>query len=275
MSQERKAHLEGSGAIAQEGSTAAGERGVAAHDIRQSPVVTGNQNVVTVIYQGTEVAIPSAEAVVRHRAALRDRLEKDASGRWGGMPVYIQEEGATLPIEASPYQMGRLGPRENLLGLLHAAGRLLVLGEPGSGKTVTLERLAWELCTPPEPGGTEPEPAVPVLVRLFHYAGTPLAEWVRALLQETGHLRLDGKRALMAFLKESESRCFFLFDGLNEVPPPYRDRLVDELVRWMAAYPRHPVILTSRAQDELWRRLRGQVGRAVVVQPIGDEQARA
>jgi formylglycine-generating enzyme required for sulfatase activity len=124
--------------------------------------------------------------------------------------------------------------------------------------------------------GPGQEPAVPVLVRLFHYAGTPLAEWVRATLQETGHLQLDGERALAAFLKrEGTGRCFFLFDGLNEVPPSYRDRLVDELVRWMAAYPRHPVVLTSRAQDELWRRLREEVGQAVVVRPVGDEQARA
>jgi hypothetical protein len=54
----------------------------------------------------------------------------------GDMSVYIQEEGATLPIEASPYQTGRLGPRQNLLKTLHAAERLLVLGEPGSGKRV-------------------------------------------------------------------------------------------------------------------------------------------
>jgi len=265
MSQEQEAQLDGSGAVAQGGSVAAGERGVAG-SIQHSVVVTGNH--VTVAYQGVEVAIPSPEAVARHRAALRERLETDARTRWGGMSFYIQEEGATLPIEASPYQTGRLGPRENLLRLLHTAGRLLVLGEPGSGKSVSLERLAWELCA-------GPEPAVPVLVRLFHYAGTSLAEWVRASLQETGHLRLDDERALAAFLQEGESRCFFLFDGLNEVPPPYRDRLVDELVRWMAACSRHPVVLTSRSQDEVWRRLRGEVNQTVVVQPIGDEQARA
>jgi len=211
-------------------------------------------------------SIPGPEQVATHRAALRDQLEKDARARWGGMPVYIQEEGATLPIEASPYQTGRLGPRENLLGMLHAADRLLVLGEPGSGKTVALERLAWELC-----GGEGP--VVPVLVRLFHYAGTPLQDWMWALFQETGHLRLDDERSLAAFLKAGTARCFFLFDGLNEISPPYRDRLIDELVRWMAAYPRHPVVLTSRSQDELWRRLREKVGRAAVVQPIGDEQA--
>ena len=267
MSQKQKAQLGGSGAVAQGGGVAAGEGGVAAGSIQHSVIVTGDH--VTVVYQGAEVTIPSPEAVARHRAALRERLEADARTRWGGMPLYIQEEGATLPIEASPYQTGRLGPRENLLRLLHTAGRLLVLGEPGSGKTVSLERLAWELCA-----GPGPEPAVPVLVRLFHYAGTSLAEWVRASLQETAHLRLDDERALAAFLQEGESRCFFLFDGLNEVPPLYRDRLVDELVRWMAACSRHPVVLTSRSQDEVWRRLRGEVNQTVVVQPIGDAQAR-
>lgn len=184
------------------------------------------------------------------------------------MAAYIQEEGVTLPIEASPYQQGRLGPRENLLAALHAADRLLVLGEPGAGKTVALERLAWEAC-----GGSEP--MLPVLIRLFQYAGTPLAGWVRATLQQTGYLRLDDDRALIAFLHEGAARCLFLFDGLNEVPPASRDRLVDEVVRWQATYPRHPMIVTSRAQDELWRRLRGDVTRAVMIQPIADEQAQA
>jgi len=282
MSREQQACLEGSGAVAQSGGVAAGEKGVAiGGGMQQSVIVRGYRNTVTVVYQGAAVAIPSPEAVACHRAALRERLENDARTRWGGMSLYIQEEGATLPIEASPYQTGRLGPRENLLRLLHTAGRLLVLGEPGSGKTVSLERLAWELCSPPEPAGPlpepagpGPEPAVPVLVRLFHYAGTSLAEWVRASLQETGHLRLDDERALAAFLQEGESRCFFLFDGLNEVPPPYRDRLVDELVRWTAACSRHSVVLTSRSQDEVWRRLRGEVNQTVAVQLIGDAQAR-
>ncbi len=165
MSQEEKANLEGSGAVTQGGGVAAGERGVAAREIHRSTVVTGDRNVVTVVYQGVDIPIPSPDAAARHRAALRKQLDASVRKRWGGMSAYIQEEGATLPIEASPYQTGRLGPRENLLGLLHTADRLLVLGEPGSGKTVALERLAWELCN-----GSEP--AIPVLVPLFCYDGT-------------------------------------------------------------------------------------------------------
>ena len=220
-----------------------------------------------VLYQGAEIAIPNSEAIAAHRAALRERLEREAQARWGGMGVYIQKEGAALPIEASPYQQGRLGSRANLLETLKAADRLLVLGEPGAGKTVALERLAWELCN-------GEQPTVPVLVRLFRYAGTSLAGWVRDILRQTGYLRFGDDHTLAAFLAEGAARCVFLLDGLNEVAPPYRDRLVDEIARWLTAHPRHAVILTSRAQDELWRRLRDAATELVVVQPITDEQAR-
>jgi formylglycine-generating enzyme required for sulfatase activity len=236
------------------------------HDIVQIGAVSGG--VINVTYQGTQMAVPTPEAVAAHRAALREKLEADARARWGGMAYYIQEEGATLPVEASPYQEGRLGAREDLLQTLGAADRLLVLGEPGSGKTVALERLAWGMC---DGEGAE----VPVLVPLRDYAEKSLAEWVLSFLRETGHLRLDDEKALEAFLDQGDCRCTFLFDGLNEVAPPYRDRLIEDLRLWMTAHPRHSVIVTSRSQDELWRRLRGEVGRTVLVQPVGDEQIEA
>lgn len=96
--------------------------------------------------------------------------------------------------------------------------------------------------------------------------------WLRDMLRQTGQLRLDDERALEAFLEQGAARCVFLLDGLNEVAPLHRDRLVDEIVRWLVSHPRHAAILTSRAQDELWRRLRDAVAEAVVVQPITDAQ---
>lgn len=251
------ARLTGDGAIAQ------GNNNVALG--KQAVLVLGSGHVVTVTYQDAPASIPSPEAVQAHRACLRDKLAQQARERWGGMGAYIREEGAALPIEASPYQPGATGPRRELQAYLREADRLLVLGEPGSGKTVALQRLAWELCA-------DPEPIIPVLVPLLFYAGAPLEDWVRALLHESGCLRLDDNRALAAFLHEAAVRCFFLFDGLNEVPPAHHDRLREELVQWMSNYPKHPVILTDRAQDEAWRPLRQRIGETAVIQPITDAQ---
>ncbi len=249
-----------------EPSSAPGGRTVSAGgDINDSVIVPGDRNHVVVIYQGRRIRIPGPDAIQRHRLALRQKLEDDAAKRWWGMGAYIQEEGAHLPIQASPYQSGLADQREDLVARMRAATRMLVLGEPGSGKTVALERLSWELCA-----GTEL--LIPVKIDLLYYAGTSLESWVRSDLQRTDELRLDDDSALAAFLKEGPVRCFMLFDGLNEVGRAYRERFADELVRWMAAYPKHPIIITGRAQDELWRLLRERVEEALVIQPITTTQ---
>lgn len=233
-------------------------------DMRDSNLIVGDYNTVTVVYHGEKVAIPAAEAVARHRAELGKKLAEDAKARWGA--YYIQEEAAKLPIEASPYNTGQLGARTNLLAALKSSKRMLVLGDPGSGKTVALEQLAKELCA-------GAEPVIPVIIKLFKYDGKPLADWTWARLQERGELHFKDVTALNAFLQEGAARCVFLFDGLNEVAPEFRNTLAGELDRWMSAYPRHAVIISSRVQDELWRRLREEIP-AVVVQTIQREQAR-
>lgn len=233
-------------------------------NVEHSNIIIGDHNKLEIHHHGKQIVIPSAEDVTYHRAALKERLEKEAQERWGGMFFYIQEEGATLPIEASPYETGKLGARTNLQDSLKSAERMLLLGDPGSGKTVALERLAWEL-------SAEGEPTLPVVIRLFRYDGKSLSEWVRSRLRECGCLRLDDEDTLTVFLQEGTARCVFLFDGLNEIPPVHRNALVGELDRWISANPRHAVIITSRVQDELWRKLRRELP-AMVVQPIHNKQ---
>ena len=262
-----QAELSGSGAISQgTDAQAVGKGGLLIKgNVENSNVIVGDGNQI-IIYQGKKVTIPSAEAVARHRDALKERLEKEAITRWGRMTFYIQEDGANLPLDASPYQAEELGERLNLQATMKSSKRMLVLGDPGSGKSVALERFAWELCT-------TNEPVIPVIIRLFRYAGGSLADWVRARLHEVGCLRLDNEESLIAFLKDGPVRFVFLFDGLNEVAPDSRKFLVNELDLWIATYPNHAVILTSRIQDELWRSLRGELP-VYMVQSIRPQQVR-
>ncbi len=176
---------------------------------------------------------------------------------------YLDEFGAHLPLYASPYEETTGRERVDLLKTMHDTPRLLVLGEPGMGKTVALERMVWEVAG-------AGEPVVPIFVPLIYYRGN-LLEWVRTGLQEGGGLHFPDLRAVEAFLRAT--RCWFLFDGLNEVPGDHRDQAVSEIASVLRAYPRHSAVVTSRSQDELWRRLREKdVPEAVVIHEISQAQ---
>ena len=191
-----------------------------------------------------------------------------AAAPWG-LDHYIQEEARLLPVDASPYEDGIVrAQRENLIYRLWQSERLLVLGEPGVGKTVALERLAWELAS------ANPT-IIPITVKLLMYDGQPLLEWVRLDLVQTGEIKLATLDATRDFLSQPDHRCYLLLDGLNEVRPAFREQLLGEITRLGLEYPQHRMVVTSRIQDESWHTLRqgGVVRESVVVQTIHPAQA--
>ena len=204
-------------------------------------------------------------AVELHRAAL---ARKSRYARWGDTLAgehYVREIGMHLPLFASPY--GDLsGEPTDLLDTIRTHHRLLVLGEPGMGKTVALERMVWEIAS-------APVLSVPVYVPLIHYDGN-LLDNVRAALNETGVLQLQHGQDVEAFM--NRYRCLFLFDGLNEAPGNSRERLHAELGKFLHTHSLHHCVITSRSQDDLWRRFhsREAIEDAVVIQRINHEQVR-
>jgi hypothetical protein len=186
-----------------------------------------------------------------------------------GLDHYIQEQAKLLPIDASPYEDGVVrGQPENLIHRLWNSERVIVLGEPGIGKTVALERFAWELAT------NDP-PIVPVLVRLLMYDGGSLLEWVRLDLVSTGEIKLKSEDETRRFLDDPPFSFCFLLDGLNEVRPAHREEAITEIAKLAMEFPRFPVVVTSRVQDECWRFLRqgSSLKDTLLVQPIDYEQA--
>jgi len=218
----------------------------------------------------TELGEQASKEVQTYRLALTQQRQY---ARWADRhdvqkdtDHYIPTESKILPLFASPYDDDTGQQRENLLTTIRNHDRLLILGEPGVGKTAALERMVWE--TTNTRGSV-----VPIYVPLSHYNGDLLAE-VRYALMETGKLHFGNLRDVDTFLRQHQ--CLVLFDGLNEVRGDQRRQVVKDIAHFVRAYRRHHYVVTSRSQDPLWQKLRdeGIIRHAVVVQPITDTQVR-
>ncbi|MFF9784232.1 NACHT domain-containing protein [Streptomyces nigrescens] len=128
-------------------------------------------------------------------------------------------------------------------------GRLVVLGEPGAGKTILLSRLQWDLLEKRESGGS-----VPVIF--------PLAEWnpddhdlhswmsERLILEhpftEYPYLDEEGSPSKASALLK---RKFILpiLDGFDEVPSQSRYSVLDKINQSLLMGL--PMVLSSRTED--------------------------
>jgi HEAT repeat protein len=197
----------------------------------------------------------------------RERLAKTVRyARWADRSSdesYISSHAVRLPLFVSPY--GEIGGFvEELQACIHSYQRLLILGEPGMGKTVALERTTWEL-------STADSRVVPVFVPLIQY-DVSLMHSVMTALNESSVLSVATDSELEQLVHDW--KCVFLFDGLNEVAGNRRDKLYAELASFLRTHSSSPCIITSRSQDDLWRRFhsREMIEDAVVVRRITEEQ---
>ncbi|MDX1413864.1 MAG: NACHT domain-containing protein [Candidatus Promineifilaceae bacterium] len=146
-----------------------------------------------------------------------------------------------------------------------ANGQLLILGEPGAGKTTMLLQLVSDLLRQAEEDPSRPIPAV---FRLASWEHTQtLDEWLISELSNNYEVPGQLGRAWIngiGFIP--------LLDGLDEVEPGFRIPCADAINRFRQQYPGVKMLVTTRVSDYHALATRLQLDVAVVLQPLSMAQ---
>ena len=144
-------------------------------------------------------------------------------------------------------------------------GELLILGEPGSGKTTMLLELASDLITRAERDDDRP---MPVVFNLSSWAEErePLADWIVDELnvnygasKRIGKAWVDGEQVLP------------LLDGLDEVRQEHREACVEAINRFREEHGLAAIVICSRTAEYEALSARLKLQDAIVLQPLEPE----
>jgi NACHT domain len=229
------------------------------------------------------------ELLTKNRQTVMDKVHVKIESKLKNS--LYQEARMDLGLEERPEMVGmqlqRLGQeRETLpqgthlfdrMTELGSGGTLLVLGEPGGGKTTLLMELAkdWLGCT----NAKQFDQAIPVVLNLSSWGTYRLPDqkrptfidWLTEELYRQYQLPYQvGKTWL------SKSGFVLLLDGLDEVREPLRDSCVDALNQFRQEFGTIEIAVCSRIAD--FQKLKTTLEHfqeAVFIQPLEEVQIEA
>ncbi|WP_433229259.1 NACHT domain-containing protein [Actinomadura formosensis] len=194
---------------------------------------------------------------------VRRRAQEIAD--WAERPLYLAPAFTRLaPIPGGPARSRGMGgaagelPRQelgwpNIRALYEDADDgLVLLAEPGCGKSIQMARLAYQLAdeaiiglddSGPELKDLSDCPPIPILLSLSSYRGEPLADWIITEVHRTyGGIN---KRILRAWL--DEAMILPLLDGLDRVPQKHRRECARQVRRHREECK--GIVVSARSRD--------------------------
>ena len=147
------------------------------------------------------------------------------------------------------------------------AGRLLILGKPGAGKTTTYLELANELLDIAESDLKQP---IPILFNLSLWKDSKqsIADWVVAEAKSKYGVSVEIAQNLL-----KRKRLLPMLDGLDELEPHRQEPCVLAINQWMVSEHRPRfLVVCSRSQEYDSYNANFQLNAAIYLQPLSDEQ---
>ncbi|MBD1915429.1 NACHT domain-containing protein [Leptolyngbya sp. SLC-A1] len=149
-------------------------------------------------------------------------------------------------------------------------GKLLVLGNPGAGKTTTMLDLAATLV---QRANSDPDEPIPVMVNLSSWqnAKQSFTDW---LLNE---LKLKyGVSAKLGQIWLTEKKLLPLLDGLDELPPDRQELVVQGINVWLQSETGAPRLLVcSRLEEYELYASKLDLNGAICLSPLTDKQLKS
>ncbi|MEZ4671962.1 MAG: TIR domain-containing protein [Anaerolineae bacterium] len=208
-----------------------------------------------------------------NRRTMLDKVEEFWIG--GVLDKALEAGQFELGLAAAPGAVLRhkdypdypLPPNASIFQIFEDLNReLLILGEPGGGKTVLLLQLGKELI---EQARSDVKKPIPIVFNLSSWAAErkPLADW----LVDEMRLKYQVPKKVAKEWVERE-QILPLLDGLDEVAEQYRNACVNAINAFRQQYRAVDMAVCSRIADYDLLTTKLDVRGAVMLQPLDDDQ---
>lgn len=209
--------------------------------------------------------MPSLDGIAAVRLGLREEAGVIASTT----PESTAPNATTQRIESLSVELDHSFEQLRETQIYSEMGRgktLLILGDPGAGKTIALLQLAQRLIEQSEQQLNAPMPAVFNLSSWAEHR-KPLTEWLLdELLEKYQVPQTLGKQWL------KQQQLILLLDGLDEVEQQYRNDCVRAVNEFMTVFPQVEMTVCSRIKDYEALTERLNLSCALCLQPFSSEQ---
>jgi hypothetical protein len=172
-----------------------------------------------------------------------------------------------IKLETSEQESHPILPGKKIVEIFGETDRaLLILGAPGSGKTITLLELARDLIARAE---ADPAQPIPVVFNLSAWAERrqPLTEWM------TDELSLKYQIPRKIGRKWLENNDILpLLDGLDEAQAEHRADCVEAINAFYGEHSLAGIAVCSRHEEYSLLKAKLKLGSAILIQSLNDEQ---